>query len=79
MFSYDQLAYDYFSNPSAYYDGYKFFKHKDTIYSLNDNMLIRNELEFSIDFSYTAYVCKLIKIVKPKVIELEKVPAVLLV
>ena len=70
--SYEEFKQTYMSDPSHYADNYKVVKYRNYRYKLNTCMLIRNEADAENDF-----VCKLIRIIKPKKLDENRVLAFL--
>jgi len=66
--SYEGISKDYLENTNLYIDTYKKLKYKGFSYSVNDTLLVKNELDPNND-----YICKLIKIIRPIKLEPDKI------
>jgi len=70
--SYDEIRKNYMSDAQDYVDTFKMVKFKNIKYSLNSCMLVRNETDVENDF-----VCKLLRIIRPKKVDAKKILAFL--
>ena len=70
--SYEEIKRNYMSDPMDYIDNYRAVKYKNYKYLLGTCLLVKNEADADNDF-----ICKLIKIIKPKKVDSKKILAFL--